>query len=113
MRRAVATDPWFDQHPLQIVWTVDVVPAEMPADHPLVTATLDAGAGVGRPGRAAGLDSWHDAATFTRRGGTPTFSYGADGLATAHTIDEWVLVDDLVDAAVVYALAAMRWCGVS
>jgi acetylornithine deacetylase len=112
MQRTVATDPWFVEHPLEIVWSVDVVPAEMPADHPLVTATLDAGAGAGRPGKAAGLDSWHDAATFTRRGGTPTFSYGADGLATAHTIDEWVLAGDLVDAAAVYALAAMRWCGV-
>ena len=33
-------------------WRGDVVPAEMPADHPLVTATLDAGAGLGRPGKA-------------------------------------------------------------
>jgi len=112
MERAVAADPWFAEHPLEIEWSVDVVPAEMPADHPLAVATLDAGAGLGRPGRAAGLDSWHDAATFTRRGGTPTFSYGADGLATAHTIDEWIAADELVDAAAIYALAAMRWCGV-
>ena len=112
MRRAVATDPWFEEHPLEIEWTVDVVPAEMPAGHPLVTATLDAGTGLGRSGHPAGLDSWHDAATFTRLGGTPTFSYGADGIATAHTIDEWVLADELVDAAAIYALAAMRWCGV-
>lgn len=111
MRRAVASDPWFEEHPLAFEWTVDVVPAEMPADHPLAVATLDAGAGLGRTGRATGLDSWHDAATFTRLGGTPTFSYGADGLLTAHTIDEWVAADELVDAAAVYALAALRWCG--
>ncbi len=113
MERAVAADPWFAEHPLEFRWSVDVVPAEMPADHPLVVATLDAAATVGRPGRAAGLDSWHDAATFTRRGGTPTFSYGADGIATAHTIDEWIAADELVDAAAIYALAAMRWCGVA
>mgnify|MGYP005837863611 CR=1 FL=1 len=113
MERAVAADPWFAEHPLEFRWSVDIVPAEMPADHPLVVATLDAATTVGRRGRAAGLDSWHDAATFTRRGGTPTFSYGADGLATAHTIDEWVAADDLVDAAAIYALAAMRWCGVA
>ena len=112
IERAVATDPWFAEHPLAWRWNCDIVPAEMPADHPLATATLDVGAGMGRPGKVAGLDSWHDAATFTRRGQTPTFSYGADGIATAHTIDEWVLADDLVDAAAIYALAAMRWCGV-
>ena len=111
MERAVAADPWFAEHPLAIEWSVDVVPAEMPADHPLAVAVLDAGAGLARPGKAAGLDSWHDAATFTRRGGTPTFSYGADGLATAHTIDEWIAADELLDAAAIYALAAMRWCG--
>ncbi len=110
---AAAADPWFAEHPLAWEWRSDVVPAEMPADHPLVTTTLDAAAGVGRPGKPAGLDSWHDAATFTRRGGTPTFSYGCDGLATAHTIDEWIVADELVDAAAVYALAAMRWCGVA
>jgi acetylornithine deacetylase len=109
---AAATDPWFDEHPPAFKWQSDVVPAEMPADHPLVVATLEAGAGLGKPGKPGGLDSWHDAATYTLRGGTPTFSYGADGIATAHTIDEWIVEDDLVDAAAVYALAAMRWCGV-
>lgn len=108
---AAAADPWFDEHPLSYEWRCDIVPAEMPADHPLVLATLDAGAGLGRAGKAGGLDSWHDAATFTLRGGTPTFSYGCDGLATAHTIDEWIVTDELVDAAAVYALATMRWCG--
>ena len=108
---AAATDPWFDEHPLAYEWRCDIVPAEMPADHPLVVAALEAGAGIGRPGKAGGLDSWHDAATFTLRGGTPTFSYGPDALATAHTIDEWIVEDELVDAAVIYALAAMRWCG--
>ena len=109
---AAATDPWFDEHPLAYEWRCDIVPAEMPADHPLVVATLDAGAGLGRAGKPGGLDSWHDAATFTLRG-TPTFSYGPDALATAHTIDEWIVEDELVDAAAVYALAAMRWCGVA
>ena len=113
IERAVAADPWFAEHPPEMRWGVDVVPAEMPADHPLAVAALNAGAALGRPGRAAGLDSWHDAATFTRRGGTPTFSYGADGLATAHTVDEWIAADELVDAAAIYALAAMRWCGVA
>ncbi len=113
LESAAAADPWFDDHPLGWEWRSDVVPAEMPSDHELVIATLDAGAGIGRPGKPGGLDSWHDAATFTRRGGTPTFSYGCDGLATAHTIDESIVAEELVDAAAIYALAAMRWCGVA
>ena len=78
----------------------------------MVTEAIDAAAAVGRSGRVAGFDSWHDGATFTRVGGTPTVCFGPGGTATAHTIDEWVAVDDLVAFSQAVALLAMRWCGV-
>lgn len=109
---AAAADPWLREHPLQWGWMEDVVPGEMPADHPLVQLTLAAGAERGRRGVVAGLDSWHDAAHFSRLG-TPTFSYGTGGDETAHAVDECVPVDDLVDLSAIVALAAMRWCRVA
>ena len=110
---AADADSWLAEHPLQWFWDGDVVPAEVPADHPLVGLCLETGAALGRPGRPAGLDSWHDGATFTRRGGTPTFSYGPGDGSAAHTINEWVEVDQLVDFAAAAALILMRWCGVA
>jgi acetylornithine deacetylase len=107
---AVAGDPWFADHPLLFSWSEDVVPAEMPADHPLVTCALGCAATLGRRGAPAGLNSWHDAATFTR-GGTPTFSFGPDGFDTAHAVDERVSVDGLVDFSAAIALTVLRWCG--
>jgi acetylornithine deacetylase/succinyl-diaminopimelate desuccinylase-like protein len=77
----------------------------------VLTAAAAAGA-LGRTSRSAGLDSWHDAATFTRFG-TPTFSFGPAGTESAHTIDEWTTPDSLVDLAAALALVAMRWCGVA
>ena len=109
---AAAADPWLREHPLQWGWMEDVVPGEMPADHALVELALATGAQLGRRGRVAGLDSWHDAAHFSRSG-TPTFSYGTDGAETAHAVDESVPIDDLVDHCAIVALAAMRWCGVT
>lgn len=109
---AAAADPWLAEHPPRFEWTVDVVPAEIPADHPAVAMALALGAHLGRPGRISALDSWHDAATFTRLGGTPSFSYGPGGMMTAHAVDEYVPVADLVDLATAAALLAMRWCGV-
>ena len=44
---AVAGDPWFAEHPLRFTWSDDVVPAEMPADHPLVTTALGCARDVG------------------------------------------------------------------
>jgi acetylornithine deacetylase len=110
---AAASDPWLAEHPLRWDWPGDIVPAEVPADAPIVLAALRAGADVGHPGEIKGLDSWHDAAMYTRRAGTPTISFGPGGFRTAHTIDECVPVDDLVDHAAAVALAVMRWCGVA
>jgi acetylornithine deacetylase len=112
IERAVAVDPWFAEHPLQWFWDCDVVPAEVPDDHPIVAASVTAGAAVGRAGRVTGFDSWYDGATFTRHGGTPTVCFGAGAGSAAHTIDEWVTADDLADHAAATALLLMRWCGV-
>jgi acetylornithine deacetylase len=109
---AVAGDPWFAEHPLQFRWSEDVVPAEMPADHPLVTCALGCAGALGHRGAPAGLNSWHDAATFTRAG-TPTFSFGPDGFDSAHAVDERVSVRGLVDFSAAVALTMLRWCGVA
>ncbi len=115
LERAAAADPWLAENPPAIEWSVDVPPAEVSPDEPIVATTLAAGADVGRPGRLTGLDSWHDGATFTRFGSTPSIAFGPRGLGPSgeripHTIDEHVPVDDLVACAQALAVAAMRFC---
>ena len=109
--RACAHDPWLAEHPPRIAWSVDIPPAEVDDDEPVVGLALGAGADLGLPGRPIGFDSWHDGATFTRFGGTPTVAYGPPAISSAHTVDESVAVDDLVACAQAYALAALRHCG--
>ena len=111
VKAAADADDWLAEHPPEWEWPCDIVPAEVLDDHPIVTDTLAAGADVGRPGRISGLDSWHDAAVFTRVAGTPTVSFGPGDLTKAHTIDEAVPVADLVDHAAAVALMLLRWCG--
>jgi acetylornithine deacetylase len=110
---AAAADPWLAEHPIAWQWEWEVPPAEIAADHPLVTTVLEVGAELGRPSRPGGLDSWHDAATFTLHGGVPTFSFGPGGMNTAHAVDERVAIDELVDTAAIVACAALRWCGLA
>ena len=110
--RAAAADPWLAEHPLEWFWDGDVPPGEMPADHPLVELVLGTAAELGRPGKCDGFDSWHDAATFTLAD-TPTMSFGPGGAETAHAVNEYTPVQDLVDVAATVALATMRWCGVA
>jgi acetylornithine deacetylase len=110
VKAATDQDDWLAEHPPEWEWPCDIVPAEVPADHPIVGDTLAAAADVGRTGRISGLDSWHDAAVFTRVAATPTISFGPGSLNQAHTIDEFVPVDDLVDHASSVALMLLRWC---
>ena len=118
--RAAAADPWLAENPP----TVDVVAEPRHVARDLARRADRLGHGRGqrrrRPARAAsrGLDSWYDGATFTRLGGTPSIAFGPegfypDGRSVAHTIDEYVPVDGLVDCAQGLAVAAMRFCRVA
>ena len=108
-----AKDDWLREHPVEIRWWDNpVMPLEIRESEPVVDITLAASADVGRPGRKAGLDSWYDGATFTLFAGTPCIGFGPRDIAWAHTIDEYVPVDDLVRCAQGLAVAAIRYCGV-
>jgi acetylornithine deacetylase len=109
--RAAAADPWLAEHPPTIEWSVDIPAAEVDPDHAVVGLALAAGEAVGRPGRRAGLDSWHDGATFTRFGATPTVAFGPRQIDRAHAVDECVPVEDLVACSQALAVAALRQCG--
>ena len=87
--------------------------AEVDAGHPIVDAVARASAAAGEPPSLGGLDSWSDAATFTRFADTPSIGFGPRSLAWGHTIDEHVPVDDLVSCTSALALAAVDYCGVA
>ena len=111
LNTAALADPWFVEHPLGWEWAWGVAPAEMAADHPLVAVLLDAGADLGRPGEIGGTGTWHDGANFALYGDTPCLSYGPGDVRRAHTVDEFIPVDEMVDYAAIIAVAVMRYCG--
>jgi acetylornithine deacetylase len=106
-----ANDEWLAEHPPAIAWSLDIPPYEVDDAHPIVAAMLESSRLAGEPSRLSGLDSWFDAASFSRFGGTPCIGWGPRSIAWAHTIDEYVPLDDLVRCAQGLALAAIRYCG--
>jgi acetylornithine deacetylase len=110
---AAAGDPWLADHPPAVEWSLDIPPAEVDPGHPLVAAVARASERAGEPARLGGLDSWFDAATFTRFADTPSIGFGPRSLTWGHTIDEYVPVADLVACAQALALAAVDFCGVA
>ena len=69
--------------------------------------------GVGwRPVDIAGFAAVDDA-TYFQQAGIPAVSYGPGSILTCHCFDESVPIEQVVDAAKVYATAAIDWCGVA
>ena len=81
-----------------------------PPDHPLIRALLAARwAVLGEAGRPA-LWFFATDGRYTAAAGIPTAGFGPGDPRLAHTEEEWVLAQDLVRAARVYArLVAGRW----
>lgn len=110
VRAAAQADPWLAQHPPQVQWTGDVPPSYVPPSDPLVETTLHAATDLELVGGVTPHTTWFDGATLVRHG-TPSIAFGPGDIERAHTVDEFVPVDDLVSTAQVLAVTAMRFCG--
>jgi len=108
---AARADPWLADHPPSFVWHGDVPAAFTDPAAPISATTLDAMAALGLKREIAARTTWFDAATFTCAG-TPAIGFGPGAIAQAHAVDEYVPVDELVRAAQVLAVAAIRFCDV-
>jgi acetylornithine deacetylase len=111
VRAAAAADPWLAAHPPSFVWHGDVPAACVDPATPIAAAALDAMAAVGLGREIGSRTTWFDGATFTRAG-TPAIAVGPGAIAQAHAVDEYVPIDELVRAAHVLAVTAVRFCGV-
>ena len=107
---ACADDDWLAEHPPRFAWHTAVMPTELPDDAPIVRAVLAAADAAGRPAALGALDAWFDGATLALEGGIPSLMYGPRRIEVAHTVDEHVPVDDLVQTARTLALTALRFC---
>ncbi|MCQ4209591.1 M20 family metallopeptidase [Streptomyces longispororuber] len=90
------------------VTVVDDRPAiEIPADHPVVTALVDAHTRVhGEAPPFGAVPGTTDGTILTRDAGLPTVVYGPGGKWIAHQKDEFVEVHEIGEYARVYAAAA-------
>jgi acetylornithine deacetylase len=109
---AARADPWLALHPPRFSWPGDAPAGWVGAEEPVAATALDALAALGLPPAVASRTTFFDGPTFTRVG-IPTIGLGPGDIAVAHTVDEYVEVDELVRAAQVLAVAAMRFCGVA
>jgi acetylornithine deacetylase len=117
--RAASADLWLRDHPPAFRWggrsmieeRGEIFPAvPLDASHPGARALADAHRTV--VGSEPSFAMWPSVsdAGWLAQAGIPVVIYGPGSLAQAHTIDEWIDLDQLVTAARVYAEMIVRWC---
>jgi acetylornithine deacetylase/succinyl-diaminopimelate desuccinylase family protein len=82
----------------------------VPVDDPLVQAMIGANARLGLSTDPTGFSMATDGRFFARAG-YPTIIYGPGDPKTAHIPDEWVGIDEIMEATRAYAIAAVRLIG--
>jgi acetylornithine deacetylase len=110
LRRWCDTDSWLAEHPPKFTWYMETNPSETPVEADSVQALLGANGALGGPLTLGGLGSWYDGATFALETGSPSVMYGPRHIDWAHTINEYVPIDDLISCAQGLAVAAWRLC---
>jgi acetylornithine deacetylase len=107
-------DTWLKKHPPVISWPgLNKESAEISVDHPLVSCFVESARDSrGTVPRVVGFPAGCDLPLLVRYGPVPSLLFGAEGeWGVAHSSQEYVAADKLLDAARVVALAVMRWCG--
>lgn len=108
--QAASGDTWLRENPPLISWGIDVPPLDIADNEPVVKLALGLGDAIGRDVSLAERAAWHDGVTLNRFG-TPSVAWGPGGFDRAHSVDEHVMVDDLVACTQGLALAAYRFLG--
>lgn len=112
---ATSRDDWLGVHPPVVEWVgAQFESARTEETDPVVRVLTDAaGAVLGRPPRVRGVRFGADMRLLTNHGGIPTVIFGPGDVREAHRPDESVGVKDLVRAAEIVAMAAVRFCGLA
>jgi acetylornithine deacetylase len=106
-------DPWLRDHRPELRWPHHWPPYSQPVDAPICQTV--AAAYEEALGQAPAFEGFPavDDATYLEQGGIPSISFGPGNLMTAHAVDEYVPIAEVVEACKVYALTALDWCGVA
>lgn len=105
------SDLWLKEHPLEIAWTGGQFDSgEIPSDHPLVRLCGQCMQDLsGRVPKIEGAPYGSDLRLLVNMGGIPALLFGPGDVRVAHMPDERVRLAELVQAARVYILTALRY----
>lgn len=110
--RFVGSDPWLSANPPQIECFQQGNAYDIGEDHPIVTCVRGClESCTGRRPEIQGLASGADARLLTNFADTPTVLCGPGSIDNAHSINEYVPVDEYLAAVHMFCKLFTEWCG--
>ena len=111
--KAADADPWLKENPPRLEWSgYQFDSASIETTHPIVEEVQKAyNDATGEPAKLEGMTYASDMRHLVKIGGVPTVLFGPGDVRQAHAPDEYVEIGELVIAARVLALTALRFCG--
>lgn len=108
-----ATDSWLKDHPPEIEWMICWPPYNVDPEAGICRVIKKVyPQATNRPAPVYGFAAVADV-TFLNQAGVPTVIMGPGDLRCAHGADEYVLIEEVMDAARIYALTIVDWCGIA
>jgi acetylornithine deacetylase len=113
LRKASVEDAWLHEHPPQLEWFEGQFESgQTPQDSPIVQSITGCHTQMfGQAPVVQGVTYGSDLRLFTNHGGIPAVLYGPGNVLNAHTVDEFVDLEEVVAATKVLALIVSQWCG--
>jgi acetylornithine deacetylase len=111
--RAAEMDDWLRQNAPRVEWFEgQFEPGETPADAAIIGELTAAHADVcGRQSRIHGVPYGSDLRLFTKHGNMHAVLYGPGDVRIAHSLNEFVPLDEVRSVARVVARVIANWCG--
>lgn len=107
-----ASDDWLRENPPAIELTQLGSAYDIGADHAIIREFAACAEQVtGRRPPVRGLESGADARLLVNYANTPTVIFGPGYIRNAHTLNEYIELDQFHAAVKILALAIWRWCG--
>ncbi|MFZ3588744.1 peptidase [Bacillus sp. DJP31] len=105
-------DEWFIQHPVELTWFgARWVPGTIDLDHEAMKVLQHNFERVKRHKPLIEASPWGtDGGLFTHVAKVPTIVFGPGTTEVAHHPDEYIIVDQLFEAAEIFALMIIDWC---
>ena len=104
-------DAWLREHRPKVSVYQTGNPFEMDLAHPFVKVFRDSfREAIGRDVPIVGSPAGCDSRTWRNIAGCPTLQYGPGRLAQCHAVNEYVEIQQYIDAIKIYASLILNWC---